>query len=96
MKPKFLLGGSLIVAAAIFLIASNMATTAQYFLTVSQLRERESLLFGQSLRRVRLVGGVLQLPTVQLRKYLPGFDQRLNLAADLETQLRPTRRNELP
>jgi len=56
MKPKFLLGGALILAAAVFLFVSNIATTAQYFLTVSQLRERESLLRGQS---VRVSGAVI-------------------------------------
>lgn len=56
MKPKFLLGGSLILAAAILLVVSNIATTAQYFLTVSELRDRESALLGQA---VRVSGAVI-------------------------------------
>jgi len=61
MKPKFLLGGSLIAAAAIVLVVSNIATTAQYFLTVSQLREKESVLLGQS---VRVSGAVIYESTL--------------------------------
>lgn len=50
MKPKFLLGGSLIVAAVVLLIATNMAATMQYFLTVTQLRDRGAAMIDQGAR----------------------------------------------
>ncbi len=56
MKPKFLLGGSLIAAAVILLIATNMAATMQYFLTVTQLRDRGSSMIDQG---VRVSGAVI-------------------------------------
>jgi cytochrome c-type biogenesis protein CcmE len=56
MKPKFLLGGSLIVVAVILLIATNMASTMQYFLTVTQLRDRGPEMIDRS---VRVSGAVI-------------------------------------
>jgi cytochrome c-type biogenesis protein CcmE len=56
MKPKFLLGGSLIAAAAILLIVTSMASTMQYFLTVTQLRDKGTELIGQS---ARVAGAVI-------------------------------------
>ena len=56
MKPKYLLGGSLIAAAAVFLIVTGMAGSAQYFLTVSQLRAKGPSVVDQS---VRISGAVI-------------------------------------
>jgi cytochrome c-type biogenesis protein CcmE len=56
MKPKFLLGGSLIAAAAILLVVTSMASTMQYFLTVTQLRDKGTELIGQS---ARVAGAVI-------------------------------------
>ena len=56
MKPKFLLGGSLIAAAVILLITTNMASTMQYFLTVTQLRDRGPSMIDRS---VRVSGAVI-------------------------------------
>jgi cytochrome c-type biogenesis protein CcmE len=50
MKPKLLLGGSLITLAVIVLIATSMASTMQYFLTVTQLRDRGPSMIDQSAR----------------------------------------------
>lgn len=61
MKPKFLLGGSLIMAAVILLIATNMAATMQYFLTVTQLRDRGSSMIDRS---VRVSGAVIYESTL--------------------------------
>ena len=61
MKPKILLGGSLIAAAAIFMVASNMLGTAQYFLTVSQLRDKGSSMIE---RNVRVSGAVIYESTL--------------------------------
>jgi cytochrome c-type biogenesis protein CcmE len=56
MKPKYLLGGSLIVAAAAFLIVTSMTASAQYFLTVTQLRDKGQSMVDQS---VRISGAVI-------------------------------------
>lgn len=56
MKPKFLLGGSLIVSAAILLVVTSMASTMQYFLTVTQLRDRGAAVIGQG---ARVAGAVI-------------------------------------
>lgn len=56
MKPKFLLGGSLIAVAVILMIVTSMASTMQYFLTVTQLRDRGSSMLDQS---VRVSGAVI-------------------------------------
>ncbi len=56
MKPKYLLGGSLIVAAAAFLIVTSMTANAQYFLTITQLRGKGQSVVDQS---VRISGAVI-------------------------------------
>ena len=72
MKAKFLLGGSLIAAAVILLIATNMASTMQYFLTVTQLRDRGSSLID---RGVRVSGAVIYESTLyEMRKGEPHLE----------------------
>ncbi len=61
MKPKYLLGGSLIVAAAAFLIVTSMTANAQYFLTVTQLRDKGQSIVDQS---VRISGAVIYESTL--------------------------------
>jgi cytochrome c-type biogenesis protein CcmE len=61
MKPKYLLGGSLIAAAAIFLIVTSMTANAQYFLTVAQLRDKGSSMADQN---VRVSGAVIYESTL--------------------------------
>jgi len=56
MKPKWLLGGSLLTLAVIIMIATSMVSTMQYFLTVTQLRDRGSSMIDQS---VRVSGAVI-------------------------------------
>jgi cytochrome c-type biogenesis protein CcmE len=56
MKPKYLLGGSLIVAAAAVLIVTGMMVNAQYFLTITQLRDKGP---GMVDRSVRVSGAVI-------------------------------------
>ncbi len=53
-RMKFLIGGLLILAAVVYLIASNTATTANYFFTVDELLERSAV--GQD---VRISGAVI-------------------------------------
>lgn len=61
MKPKYLLGGSLIAAAAIFLIVTSMTASAQYFLTVTQLRDKGQTMVDQN---VRVSGAVIYESTL--------------------------------
>ncbi len=61
MKPKYLLGFALIAAAIVFLIVTSMQANAQYFLTVSQLRDRGQTVLDQS---VRISGAVVYDDTV--------------------------------
>lgn len=61
MKPKYLLGFALIAAAMVFLIVTSMQANAQYFLTVSQLRDRGQAVVDQS---VRISGAVVYDNTV--------------------------------
>jgi cytochrome c-type biogenesis protein CcmE len=56
MKPKYLLGFALIAAAIVFLIVTSMQANAQYFLTVSQLRDRGQAVVDQN---VRISGAVV-------------------------------------
>jgi len=61
MKPKYLLGFALIAAAIVFLIVTSMQANAQYFLTVTQLRDRGQAAVNQS---VRVSGAVIYDNTV--------------------------------
>jgi cytochrome c-type biogenesis protein CcmE len=54
-RTRFLIGGLLIVAAIIYLIASSTQTSAQYFLTVDELFAMGEEAIG---RDVRVVGAV--------------------------------------
>ncbi len=50
MKPKFVVGGLLILAAVIYLIVSSTQASAEYFLTIEEVREQETEIIGKSLR----------------------------------------------
>jgi cytochrome c-type biogenesis protein CcmE len=50
MRPKFIIGGLLIVAAIIYLIVSSTQANAQYFVTVNELRAKGTQAVGQELR----------------------------------------------
>lgn len=49
-KTKFIIGGLFIVAAIAYLIISSTQATAQYFLTVGELSEKDSSTIGRNLR----------------------------------------------
>jgi len=55
-RPKFLIGFGVIIAAIIYLIASNTLNNAQYFLTVKELQAKGESVVGRS---VRLSGAVI-------------------------------------
>jgi cytochrome c-type biogenesis protein CcmE len=55
-RAKFIIGGLLIVAAVIYLIASSLQSSSQYFLTVKELQEKGSSIAG---RDVRVSGAII-------------------------------------
>jgi cytochrome c-type biogenesis protein CcmE len=56
MKPKFLLGGLLILSAVVYLIVSSTSVSAEYFMTVDELNAEGSAAINKS---VRLSGAVV-------------------------------------
>lgn len=55
-RTKFLLGGLLILAAVVYLIASSTQASAEYFMTVDELTQEGASAVGKS---VRLSGAVV-------------------------------------
>lgn len=49
-RTKFLLGGLLILAAVVYLIASSTKASAEYFMTIEELNAQGSAVIGKSLR----------------------------------------------
>ncbi len=57
IKWKFVIGTLVIVGAMVYLIASNMASNAQYFLTVGELRGKGAPMIGRAVRVSGIVVG---------------------------------------
>jgi cytochrome c-type biogenesis protein CcmE len=72
-RIKFILGGSIILAAVIYLIASSTQASVEYFMTVDELKARATDLLGKNLR----VSGAVIGDTIQ---YDP---QTLSLSFDI-------------
>ena len=49
-RSKFILGGLLILAAVVYLIVSSTQVSAEYFMTVDELKAEGSSVVGKSLR----------------------------------------------
>jgi len=49
-RAKFLVGGALIIAAIVYLIVSSTRASAQYFLTVDELKAKGASVAGRELR----------------------------------------------
>lgn len=60
-RAKFIVGGLLILGAVIYLVATSMVSTAQYFLTVEELRNRGAAMAGKNVR----VSGAVVGETIQ-------------------------------
>jgi cytochrome c-type biogenesis protein CcmE len=56
-RGKFIIGGLLIVAAVIYLIASSTQAAAQYYLTIDEVQERGDAVLGRNLRISGAVDG---------------------------------------
>jgi cytochrome c-type biogenesis protein CcmE len=50
MRPKFLIGGVLILAAVVYLIVSSMQASAEYFMTIDEVTDKAQKVTGKSLR----------------------------------------------
>lgn len=50
MRSKFILGGLLILAAVVYLIVSSTQASAEYFMTVDEVRVNEKNAIGKTLR----------------------------------------------
>ena len=50
VKPRFLIGGGLIVGAIAYLIVIGIRSTSEYYLTVDEAQAREGELLGQAVR----------------------------------------------
>lgn len=61
VKWKFIIGGSLIAAAIIYLIVSSAQANAQYFLTIDELNARRTEFTGRDVR----ISGVVLGDTIQ-------------------------------
>lgn len=72
-RAKFIVGGLLILAAVVYLIASSTSASAEYFLTVDELHAKGSSVIGRNLR----VSGAVVGDTIQ---YDP---QTLNLTFEV-------------
>lgn len=55
-RTKFLIGGVVLLAAVVYLIASNIGSQQEYFITVDELQARQSELTG---RNIRISGAVI-------------------------------------
>lgn len=72
-RTKFILGGLLILAAVVYLIVSSTQASAEYFMTIDELKTKGSDVIGKSLR----VSGAVIGDTIQ---YAP---QTLTLSFDV-------------
>jgi cytochrome c-type biogenesis protein CcmE len=72
-RLKFIIGGLFILAAVVYLIVSSTRVSAEYFLTVDELRARDKTALGQNLR----ISGAVIGQTIQ---YDP---QTLNLTFEV-------------
>jgi cytochrome c-type biogenesis protein CcmE len=60
IKPRFLIGGGVIVAAIAYLIVIGIRSTSEYYLTVDEAAARQSELMGQPVRVAgRVKGGTI-------------------------------------
>ena len=80
-RTKFLIGGLLIIAAVVYLIASSTQASAQYYLTIDELAEKGDAVRGRDLKISGAVDGdsiVYEPDTLTLRFTVA------NVPADLE------------
>ena len=85
-RTKFILGGLLILAAVVYLIASSTQASAEYFMTVDELKAEWTAVIGKNLRASgAVIGDSIQYDPQSLTlsfdvAHVPGDN------ADIETQ----------
>ncbi len=68
IKPRFLFGGALIVAAIAYLIVIGIRSTSEYYLTVDEAAARQTELMGQSIRVAgRVKAGTIEWDPTKLK-----------------------------
>jgi cytochrome c-type biogenesis protein CcmE len=105
-RLKFFVGGGLIIAAIIYLIVSSTHTSAQYFLTVDELKAKSPASLGN--RELRISGAVMgdsiqydsnTLTLTFTVAHVPGdnaeIDKQGGLAAVLHAAVLDPKRNHL-
>ena len=50
MRAKFIIGGVIVAAAVVYLIVSSISSSAQYYLTVKEMRGKGQAMAGRNLR----------------------------------------------
>lgn len=93
MRPKFIIGGLLILAAVVYLIVSSTQANAQYFLTVDELLARGPDAIGKNMRiSGAVVGDTIQFDanTLDLTftiAHIPGENNQIKAEGGLSAVL---------
>ena len=99
---KFIIGGLLIVAAIVYLIWSSASASAQYFMTVDEIKARGSNYMGRELKvSGAVIGDSIQYDSDNLRleftiAHMPGSQKEVDAAGGMaavlhEATIDPTR-----
>lgn len=93
MRPKFLIGGLLILAALVYLIASSTAASAQYFMTIEELQAQADTIGERNLRiSGAVIGDTIQYDAENLRltfevAHVPGDQKDIDAEGGLAQAL---------
>jgi cytochrome c-type biogenesis protein CcmE len=92
-RTKFFIGGLLILAAVVYLIFSSTQASAEYFMTVDELKAQGSAVLGKSLRASgAVVGDTIQYDPQTLTlsfevAHVPGDNAEIEAQGGLATVL---------
>ena len=105
-RMKFIIGGLLILAAVIYLIATATSNTAQYFYTIDEILSKGQVVVGQSIRVSGAVDGntieyypetlTLKFTVVHVPGDLDEVEQNGGLAAVLHEAVSDPTRTRIP
>jgi cytochrome c-type biogenesis protein CcmE len=104
-RTKFIVGGLLILAAVVYLIASSTQANAEYFMTINELKSKGTEVVGKNLRvSGAVVGSTIQYDPQTLTlsfdvAHVPGDNKEVDaeggLAAALHTAVVDTTRSRI-
>jgi cytochrome c-type biogenesis protein CcmE len=83
-NPKFLVGGLLILAAIVYLIISSSQASAQYYVTIDELRARSAELAGRELR----VSGAVIGDSIKYDANIPSDNKVIDASGGLAAVLK--------